>query len=178
MKMNDDIAFFENVLNGDYSDIQKYSYSVDKPTLMNQRFSKSSPYTRAFLLLLAQKSPLNLVNGNRIDLGTALSEYNLKEYHHIFPRTFLRNKGIETEKINSLCNFAFLPADANKTISGKSPSDYIFNVTPSSTYSRILESNLMPLRKEIYQKDQYDTFLDERATLILQYLDNVIVSES
>ena len=175
MKMNDDIVFFERVVNDDYSDIQKYSYSIDKSVLMNQRFSKSSPFTRAFLLLLAQKNTLNLVNGNKIDLGTALSKYNLKEYHHIFPRTFLKNKGVETEKINSLCNFSFLPADANKTISAKSPSDYIFNVTPSSAYSEILDSNLMPLRKEIYQKDQYDTFLEERARLIIQYLDSLIV---
>ncbi len=174
-KMNDDIAFFEKVVSGDYSDIEKYSYSVDTSILMNQRFSQSSPFTRAFLLLLAQKDPLNLVNGNRIDLGTALSEYNSKEYHHIFPRAFLKNKGVETEKINSLCNFSFLPADANKTISGKSPSDYIFNVTPSSAYSKILDSNLMPPRKEIYRKDRYDTFLQERATLILQYLDSIIV---
>jgi len=176
VKMNDDILFFEKIVNGDYSDIQKYSYSVDKSSLINQRFSKGSPFTRAFLLLLAQKNPLNLANGNKIDLGTALSEYNSKEFHHIFPRTFLRNKGVEAERINSLCNYCFLPADSNKIISGKSPSDYVFSVIPSSDYSKILGSNLMPLRKDIYQKNQYDTFLEERATLIVQYLDNVIVS--
>ncbi len=126
MKMNDDIVFFEKVVKGDCSDIKKYSYSVDKSSILNQRFSISSPFARAFLLLLAQKNPLNLVNGNKIDLGTALSKYNSKEFHHIFPRTFLKNKGVETEKINSLCNFSFIPADSNKTISGKSPSDYIF----------------------------------------------------
>jgi hypothetical protein len=176
MKMNDDIVFFEKVVKGDYSDITKYSYSVDKSSLINQRFSISSPFARAFLLLVAQKKPLNLVNGNKIDLGTALSKYNSKEFHHIFPKTFLKNKEVETEKINSLCNFSFIPADSNKTISGKPPSDYIFNVIPSGAYSQILDSNLMPPRKEIYQKNQYDTFLQERATLILQYLDNIIVS--
>ena len=176
MKMNDDITFFEKVVNGDYSDIKKYSYSVDKSSLINQRFSISSPFARAFLLLLAQNNPLNLINGNKIDLGTALSKYNSKEFHHIFPRTFLKNKGVETEKINSLCNFSFIPADSNKTISGKSPSDYIFNVIPSNAYPKILGSNLMPLRKEIYQKNQYDIFLQERATSILQYLDSIIVS--
>ncbi len=175
-KMNDDIAFFQKVVNGDYLDIQKYSYSVDKSSLINQRFSKSSPFTRAFLLLLAQNNPLNLVNGNRIDIGTALSKYNSKEYHHIFPRNFLKNKGVETERINSLCNFTFMPADSNKTISSKSPSDYIFNVVPSNAYSKILDSNLMPLRKDIYQKNQSETFLGERATLIMQYLDSKIVS--
>jgi len=100
----------------------------------------------------------------------------LKEFHHIFPRKFLKNKGVETEKINSLCNFSFLPADSNKIISGKSPSDYVFSVIPPSAYTKILNSNLMPLRKEIYQKNQYDTFLEERAALIIQYLDNKIES--
>ena len=176
MKMNDDIAFFEKVVNHDYSDINKYSYSVDKATLVNQRFSKSSPFARAFLLLLAQKNPRNLVNGNRIDLGVALSEYNAKEYHHIFPRAFLKTKGIETNEINSLCNFCFLPADSNKKIAGKSPSDYMFNVVPSSSYSKILNSNLMPIKKDIYRKNQYKEFLEERATLILQYLDSKIES--
>ena len=28
-----------------------------------------------------------------------------------------RSKGAETEKINSLCNYSFIPADSNKTIS-------------------------------------------------------------
>ena len=176
MKMNDDIAFFEKVVNHGYSDINKYSYSVDKATLVNQRFSKSSPFARAFLLLLAQKNPRNLVNGNRIDLGVALSEYNAKEYHHIFPRAFLKTKGIETNEINSLCNFCFLPADSNKKIAGKSPSDYIFDVVPYNAYSKILNSNLMPLKKVIYQKNQYKLFLKERATLIMQYLDSKIVT--
>lgn len=176
MKMNDDIAFFEKVVNHDYSDINKYSYSVDKATLVNQRFSKSSPFARAFLLLLAQKNPRNLVNGNRIDLGIALSEYNAKEYHHIFPRAFLKTKGMEINEINSLCNFCFLPADSNKKIAGKSPSDYMFDVVPSSAYSKILNSNLMPLKKVIYQKNQYEPFLEERAILILQYLDSKIES--
>ena len=176
VKMNDDITFFEKVINDDYSDIQKYTYTIDKSSLLKQKFSKSSPFTRAFLLLLAQNKPLNLVNGNRIDLGTALSKYNLKEYHHIFPKYYLKNIKVDSEKINSVCNFTFLPADPNKAISGKEPSDYIFNVVPSREYSKILASNLMPLRKEIYQKNQYDIFLDERATLILQYLDNLIVS--
>jgi len=176
MKMNDDITFFEKVVNHAYSDIIKYSYSVDKTTLINQTFSKSSPFARAFLVLLAQKNPRNLVNGNRIDLGVALSEYNVKEYHHIFPRAFLKTKGVETNEINSLCNFCFLPADSNKKIAGKSPSDYMFNVVPPSSYSKILNSNLMPIKKDIYRKNQYKEFIEDRATLILQYLDSKIES--
>jgi len=88
--MNDDILFIDKVISKDYSDIIKYSHSINKEILINQQFSKSSPYTRAFLLLLAQMNPLNIANGNKIDLGKALSKYNLKEYHHIFPKSFLK----------------------------------------------------------------------------------------
>ena len=38
MKMNDDIAFFDNVLDFDYKDISKYSYSIDEINIIDQRF--------------------------------------------------------------------------------------------------------------------------------------------
>ncbi|MGR3309859.1 MAG: GmrSD restriction endonuclease domain-containing protein [Candidatus Brocadiales bacterium] len=172
MKMNEDISFFEKVINNDFSGINKYSYTVTKDTLITQKFSKSVPYTRAFLLLLAQNEPLNLVNGTKIDLGNALSKYNSKEYHHIFPRTYLKTKDVDSDRIASLCNFCFLPSISNKTVSNKAPSDYIFNVVPSSGYSKILNSNLMPLKREIYTKNNYEEFLGERAQLILQYIES------
>lgn len=173
-KMNDDIFFFEKVINDDYSDIDKYSYTINETNLVDQKFSKSSPFTRAFLLLLAQNKPLNLINGSEIDLGEALSKYNLKEYHHVFPRTFLKKKEVTINQINSLCNFCFLPSDSNKIISNKAPNDYMFSIVPDKNYQRILESNLLPLKKEIYHKNLYNDFLKQRAQLILQYLDSML----
>ena len=122
-RVNEDIAFFDKIVANDYLDIKKYYYTIDEKTLINQKFTKNSPFIRTFLLLLAIKSTLNLINGNKIDLGVSLSKYNLKEYHHIFPRNFLKNKEIPAEKINSLCNFCILPSDANKIISNKAPSE-------------------------------------------------------
>jgi hypothetical protein len=173
-KMNDDIEFFKKVLRKKYRGIEKYTYTIDEKTLLNQTFSRSNPFTRAFLLLLAQKKPLNLVNGSKIDLGEALSAYNSKEYHHIFPREFLKKQGIETSKINSICNFCFLPADSNKKISNKSPSEYMTNVVPKDKYDKIIDSNLLPIRKTIYAKNQYDEFLKQRAEVILEFLDSQI----
>ena len=175
LHMDEDIAFFNKVMANDFSGIDKYSYSIDDKNLIDQKFTKGSPYTRAFLILMAQKSPLNLTNGNKIDLGNALSKYNSKEYHHIFPRNFLKKKGKEIGEINSLCNFCFLPADSNKKISNKAPSEYIFELLPEDRYTDILESNLMPIKKEIYQKDNYDEFLKQRAQKILDYLDGQLI---
>ncbi len=175
MKMNEDIEFLKQILNTGLNDISKYSYTVDSKFLISQKFSKGSPFTRAFLLLLAQNNPLNLVNGNKIDLGEALSKYNLKEYHHIFPRAFLKSKGYETNEINSVCNFCFLPAASNKIISDKAPSDYFKEVIPQTNFTEILKSNLMPLKMEIYNKDNYDEFLEQRSQIILHFLDSLLI---
>jgi hypothetical protein len=174
-KMDADITFFEQLLAGDAEGINKYSYTVTADLLIKQRFTKSSPLVRAFLLLLAQSHPVDLVNGTLVDLGKALSEYNSKEYHHIFPRAHLKKREFPPEKINSLCNFCFLTADSNKKISSKAPSEYFVSVVPQKTLAATLESNLMPLNKEVYEKNDFETFLRLRSQRVLEFLDKQLV---
>ena len=164
-----------NLASGLDAKISSYSSELSADILVNLKFTKSHPYTRALLLLLAQRAPLDLTNGSAVDLGESLSSFNRKEYHHIFPRAFLRARGVTADKANSLCNFCFLPAGSNKRISSKQPSDYIFNLVPESNRKQILESNMMPLRMEIYSNNNYDDFISNRAQLIGQFVDSLVV---
>ena len=173
--MNADIMFMKRLIEGDFSGLKDYVSEITKDVLVKQKFSKSHPYTRALLLLLAQKAPLDLVNGAKIDLGDALSAFNRKEYHHIFPRAFLMGRGVSADKINALCNFCFLPAAANKKIAHRSPSDYIFNLVPEANKNLVLESNLMPLRMEVYSENNYDEFLALRAEMVGQFFDSLVI---
>jgi hypothetical protein len=174
-KMDADILFFEQLLKGSSDGLSKYNYTITADQLIKQKFTKNSPLVRAFLLLLAQNHPFDLVNGTYVDLGKALSEYNSKEYHHIFPRAHLKKREFPPEKINSLCNFCFLTSDSNKKISSKSPSEYFVNVVPQNIRGEILESNLMPLNKEVYEKSDYETFLKLRSQKVLEFLDKQLV---
>jgi hypothetical protein len=174
-KMNSDIVFMKQLLTGDPSGLTEYASEINKNVLVKQKFSKGHPYTRALLLLLAQKMPLDLTNGVKVDLGEALSAYNRKEYHHVFPHAFLRKRGVSTEKINSLCNFCFLPSGSNKKISQREPADYIFKLVPDDCRKQIFESNLMPLRMEIYSTNDFDQFIGQRAELIVQYFDSLVI---
>lgn len=174
-KMNGDIGFMKQVIQGNTQGFADYSSEINKSILVQQKFSKGHPYTRAVLLLLAQKSPLNLTNGNKVDLGEALSAYNRKEYHHIFPNAFLRKRSLPSDKINALCNFCFLPSGSNKKISQKEPSDYIFTLVPEPNRKQIFESNLMPLRMDIYKNNDYDEFINQRADLLVQYFDSLVI---
>jgi hypothetical protein len=174
-KMDADISFFTEIITGKTAGISKYDYTVNASLLVKQKFTRNHPYARAFLLLLAQNTPLSLLNGNKIETATALSEYNSKEYHHIFPRAYLKKREFPAEKINSLCNFCFLPADANKKISNKAPSDYFSTMVPAAKFSDIATSNLMPIKKELYEKNDFDEFLQQRSQLIMQFLDRKLV---
>ena len=174
-KMDADIAFFDQMLKGNIEGLTKYNYTVTPDQLVKQKFTKNNPVVRAFLLLLAQKGPLDLVNGAAIDLGRALSEYNAKEYHHIFPRAYLKKREFSPDKINSLCNFCFLPADSNKRISSKAPSEYFASVVPKDKLAEILETNLMPAKTDVYFKNEFEEFLKLRSQKVMEFLDTQLV---
>lgn len=174
-KINADIGFMKKVSNSDYSGLNAYVQDINKSILLKYKFSKGHPYTRALLLLLAQKSPLNLTNGSVIDTGNALTYFNQKEYHHIFPKAFLKRREIPTDKINCIVNYCFIPAGANKIIASKKPSDYIFLNVPDDKRKEILESNMMPLKLEVYTEDNYDEFLSMRAEIITIFVDSLAI---
>jgi len=106
-KVNDDIVFFQKVASNQIGDTEKYVYTIDAADLINQKFSISSPFTRAFLLLLAQHNPLNLTNGNRIDLGRALSQYNSKNTITYSQKRFLRSINFRRKKSTLYVIFVF-----------------------------------------------------------------------
>lgn len=173
-KINDDLVFFDKVSTNDFSGLDNYTYSIDINSLKQQKLKKDHPFVRSFLLLLAHKQPLDLVNGNKVDIREPLSKYNRKEYHHIFPQAFLKAQNKDTEIINSICNFCFLPSVNNKKVSDGAPSDYFFNLIPKNKTDQILKSNLMPMEMDIYHKDDFERFLEARAKEILKYLDKLL----
>ena len=167
-KMDADIMFMKSVLNNDYSVLDKYSSEINETILNKLELSKSSSYCRSFLLLLSLNKPLDLTNGQNIEIGNSLSKYNRKEYHHVFPRAFLKNQGKTNKEINNVLNFCFLPANSNKLISDKSPSDYFARIIPVDNKIQILNSNMLPTESDIYNNNDYELFKQKRTELILQ----------
>ncbi|MFA7259485.1 MAG: DUF262 domain-containing protein [Aeromonas bestiarum] len=166
-KIDSDIEFIDKVLDYDFSDISKYKATISADDFVDTQFSKANPITRAFLLLSAQYNPLDLTNGCTIDIGNSLAAFNRKEYHHVFPNSFLSKKGESKPKRFSVANFCFLPSGSNKKISNKSPSDYFNKIIPEQEKIKILESNLLPIETEIYESDDFNEFLKQRANILL-----------
>lgn len=134
--------------------------------LVHAEFRKSSALSNAFAALLACQRPRNLVNGSSIDTGKALSSYNRKEFHHIFPQSYLRSRGVSTTKANSLANICMLSAEQNKLIDDTPPSKYFEDLRSSlgGEFMPVLESNLIPTSVVSFlAADDFDGFLSERA---------------
>lgn len=166
-KINTDIEFIKQIRQKTYDKIEDFKMNIDEANLISTKFSKANPLTRSILLLMAQYNPKDLVKGTKVDLDKALSTYNRKEFHHVFPNAYLKKKGYDNKNIFSLVNFCFLPSDSNKVISNKEPAEYFFNTIPQKEKNDILDSNLLPLDKSIYENNEYEKFQERRAELFL-----------
>jgi hypothetical protein len=131
-----------------------------------QQFRSNTAHSKILILLLAFSKPLDLLTSQSIDTGDALYHGNTKEFHHFFPRDYLKSKGVATRKANVLANFVMLTAASNKRITNRAPSDYLKEVKKElgGNLDKVLARNLITHEAfEAAMQDDYDKFLDERA---------------
>lgn len=141
------------------------------------QFRSDVARSRAFILALASANPKNLANGMTIDVEYALSSYNKKEYHHVYPKAYLKSIG-KGSNSNVLGNIIFLTANTNKVISDTAPSEYVPALVSElgSQSDPVFRSNLLPVPSEFnYINSSYEEFLKARGTLLTQHVvDNLL----
>jgi hypothetical protein len=136
----------ENFVSKDLKEVEKFIIHAEgKPTdfgLAPQQdlwvrlgFRASNSLSVAFILALASLHPRNITNGASIDVEIALSHFNKKEFHHIFPRNYLKSNKVKGEH-NAIANLCMLAASENKTISDNDPHEYIPSALPRLAPSR------------------------------------------
>ncbi len=145
-----------------------FQFSLDIDSLIKVRMYRKSAIKSGVLCLLATKRPRHLKNNSLLSLGDGYySELNSSEKHHIFPKAFLKKEGFSEAEIHSLPNFCFLPAELNKEISKKNPSDYFKKLEEeNSDFRHTLRTHLIEYDKSI-ERDEYLFFLGSRAKNIL-----------
>lgn len=110
--------------------------------------------------------------------GAPASYENLqsREYHHIFPQAWLKEKNYKEHEINKALNCALISWRTNRNISAKTPSEYVRERMEAASLGqaeveRRLESHLIPVVKLMDNK--YEEFLHERACLIKKVVDKL-----
>ncbi|HXE98342.1 MAG TPA: hypothetical protein VN642_18205, partial [Dongiaceae bacterium] len=118
-------------------------------------------------------------NGARIDPTEALSIYNKKQFHHVYPRAYLKALGI-TKDDNLLVNICMLSASANLEISDKNPNEYLpaSAIRLGTLADSVFASNLLPLPSQLdYSKATYEDFIKSRTTILMEYISRLCDGE-
>lgn len=123
--------------------------------------------------------------GNALDWGSGiplkeglLGKLSRLNVHHIFPKAYLYEHGYTRYEVNALGNFCFLTQDTNLDISDTPPTEYFPRI--EKAFPGALESQWVPLDKNLWEVDNYLEFLKVRQELLAQaandFLDSLLVT--
>ncbi len=163
-----DLQEVQNLKNGMPSKLGDISLSINTSFFLENSFNMSSIATKTLILLLAQNKPLNFIQGTNISLKDVLSTGNRKEFHHIFPKAYLKSLDDKYSdgKINCLANFSILSRTENNKIKDQPPSKYRAFMSPNDErLKNILATHLCS--STLFNED-YESFLNTRAELLLE----------
>lgn len=160
----------------------KYDYHIDtSPEFIyeNGWFSAARSYIKAILCLLSYHEPKSFMDNSIVQISNYwLKQANSKNYHHFFPRAFLKKKHYDERKINNILNITIVDDYLNKReISSKAPSKYIKNFSDNNPLiEETLKTHLIKNIEEFgIWVDDYDTFLDKRAQAISEEIEKRLV---
>lgn len=136
------------------------------PEVFMKTWRINSTIAKAAICLLAQAQPRTFLSGALVDLGTVMSAYNAREFHHIYPKAFLATQGIPFHQSNIIANVCLLTSSDNRTISDKSPATYMPLISTGERNS-IADGALVP-RNMLDGASTYADFIKARAALLAE----------
>ncbi|MBE9231608.1 DUF262 domain-containing protein [Cuspidothrix issatschenkoi LEGE 03284] len=161
-----DLLEIQKLKNGNNCKLGEFNFSLDSNYFLENNLNMKTIASKTFILLLAQNQPLNFIQGTNISLENVLSQGNLKERHHIFPKAYLKKLEFEDAKINCLANYTLLARTDNNKIKNSPPSIYRHLMTKDEKdLDKILSSQFCFM--EMFD-DNYDLFLQKRAKLLCE----------
>lgn len=92
-----------------------------------------------------------------------IGKMNALEMHHIFPKAVLRDHYAHRE-INAVANYCFQTKDTNLQILDRPPSEYFPEI--EAKHPGALESQWIPMDRELWELDNYPRFLEARRELL------------
>ena len=101
--------------------------------------------------------------------GNVIGHNAQLQVHHFFPRALLQKEGYNSESINTLTNYVILNKDTNLEIGSKEPAEYINEIGIKKKH---LNSQCVPIKKELWTVDRYKDFLNERRKLLANQANN------
>jgi hypothetical protein len=83
------------------------------------------------------------------------------QWHHVIPKSLLKERGYETGEINEIANMAFITGQTNRRISNKEATDYLKDVVAKQG-TGALSSQCVPVDPALWSTDRYRDFIGQR----------------
>lgn len=149
--------------------VPKYEWAVDtsgKFVEENGWFSLGRSYIKALLCILAHHEPKSFADNGQVRISNDwLKQANSKNYHHFFPKSFLRRSGEDEFYINHIANITIVDDYLNKReIGSQPPSKYLAKFgKDNKKLDQCMKTHLIDLRKSGALEDDYDKFFKQRC---------------
>lgn len=167
--MSRDQQAVTDFVEGASSEISVTAFKPHSKIWQQKTFRADNAHAKILAIILAHKGPVDLLTGQRVAISKSLSWTNLKEYHHFFPKDYLKSRGIALSRANCLANIVMLSSASNKRITNRAPSDYLKEVEAAAgaSVNDWLASNLISTSAfKAAKSDDFDAFIDERSRTI------------
>lgn len=126
-KLSPDIKRIDIILSGkkpDYEDPIDISEDFLKA---HGSFSTGAAFIKGMLCLLTYHQPQSFLDNSLVTIDNSwLKQANSKNYHHFFPKAYMKKQGVDESYVNHIANITIVDDFLNKRkIQDKAPSKYI-----------------------------------------------------
>lgn len=180
-RLSQDIRKIDRIIKG-YQ--PKYEWAVDTSADFleeNGWFSLSRSYIKALLCILAFNQPKSFNDNSIVHISNDwLKQANSKNYHHFFPRAYLKKKGEDEEFINHIANITIVDEFLNKReIRAQAPSKYMKKFKKQNqNLSQSMKTHLINNMESFgVFEDDYEKFFERRCRAFSKELEKRIIPQ-
>ncbi len=178
-KLAQDVKRIEKILN---DELPSYDWPVDTSAEFienNGWFSAGRSYVKGILCIYAHFQPKSFVDDSIVNISNNwLKQANSKNYHHFFPKAYLKGKE-DRFYINHILNITIVDDFLNKREIGKKPpSIYMKKFKKNKNLLDTMKTHLIDdLESFGIWSDDYDKFFAARANLVSREINKRIVKQ-
>lgn len=178
--MAQDVRRVREILDGKASTYKQPFISATVDEIRDYgRFQTGYSYIRTVLCVLATEKPESLDDGSKVILDNAwLIQANSKNYHHFFPRSFLKKPRIAEWQANHVADITIIDDRLNKQmIRDKPPSKYLKLFKQNNDLDTTMKRHLIDLEANDVYEDDYQKFFYNRRKRIAKELQKLVFIE-
>ncbi len=180
-KLAQDIKRIDVILDG-HLPIYEWPVSTTPEFIKNNgMFSVGRSYIKAILCLYAYQQPKSFVDNSLVNISNDyLKQANSKNYHHFFPKAYLKRLNIPEKKINHILNITIVDDFLNKReIRDSPPSKYMLKFKGENpVLSETMKTHLITDLDDFgIWDDDYDRFFEKRAYVVSKEIEKRILKQ-